>query len=151
MSNDALRAQLERHEGKRAFPYLDCCGKPWRACACAIKGKLTIGVGRNLDDVGLREDEIAYLLDNDIAEARAALVRALSWFSSLSEIRQRVLVDMAFNLGIAKLLTFSRTLADMAAGRHEQAAQDMLASRWAAQVKGRAQRLAQMWRTNTAD
>lgn len=47
-----IQHQLIRHEGERLKPYMDCCGKSWRDCQCIDKGKLTIGVGRNLADVG---------------------------------------------------------------------------------------------------
>jgi lysozyme len=131
----ALRAQLIRHEGSRAKPYRDTVGT------------LTIGVGRNLEDVGLFPHEIETLLETDIARTIDGLMAALPWVADLDDVRQRVLVDMAFNLGVAGLLGFRRTLAAVQAGDYEAAARGMLASLWATQVKGRALTLARMMRT----
>jgi lysozyme len=127
--------QLILHEGTSA--------KPYRCTA----GKLTIGVGRNLDDVGLRPDEIRYLLHNDIKDVRASLDKRLPWWRGLSPVRQKVLEDMCFNLGIDGLCGFKNTLAAIQGGDYERAAAGMLASKWASQVGGRAIRLAQMMRT----
>ena len=71
-------------------------------------------------------------------------LRALPWVTQLNEVRQRVLVDMAFNMGIVGLLSFKRTLATIQAGDYQQAATMMLDSRWAGQVGQRAERLAHM-------
>jgi lysozyme len=131
----AMVRQLRLHEGERF--------KPYRCTA----GKLTIGVGRNLDDRGITAAESAYLLCNDISEKETELVHALPWVSSLNEVRQRVLVDMAFNLGIDGLLGFKRTLATIQAGDYQRAATMMLDSKWAGQVGQRAERLARMMAT----
>lgn len=116
--------------------------KPYHCTA----GKLTIGVGRNLDDVGISPDEARYLLKNDIQRVCGELDAALPWWGKLSERRQRVLANMAFNLGIKGLLGFKNTLAAMQQGRYEDAANGMLASLWAKQVGNRAVRLAKMMR-----
>jgi lysozyme len=133
-TRDALRAQLIRHEGLRLRPYIDTVGKT------------TIGVGRNLDDRGISESEALFLLDNDIDMSIDELRARFEWFDELSEVRQRVLVDMAFNLGITKLLGFKRTLAAIKRGDYVAAAAGMMASKWATQVKRRAHRLAAMMR-----
>lgn len=138
MDAEALKAELERDEGVRLSPYLDTVGK------------ITIGVGRNLDDVGISRDEARYLLDSDIARTVAALDAALPWWSSLDEVRQRVVVNMAFNLGVPGLCEFHHTLADMQAGNYVGAAAAMLASKWAGQVGARAQRLAKMMASGAA-
>jgi lysozyme len=136
MTDDAaLIAQLRRHEGWRARPYRDSVGK------------LTIGCGRNLDDVGLSDDEIALLLSNDIARTRAGLDTHLPWWRSLSEARQRVLADMGFNLGIGRLMEFRLMLDAVQRGDFAAAASQMLASRWAGQVGDRATELAKVMRT----
>ena len=135
MTDPVLEAMLVRHEGVRLKPYRDTVGK------------LTIGVGRNLDDVGISRDEALVLLRNDVARAQAALDAALPWRAALDPVRGRVLVDMAFNLGVPGLLDFSGTLAAIGDGAYAQAADRMLASRWAAQVHDRAAELAQMMRT----
>jgi lysozyme len=132
VDRDAMVRQLRLHEGERL--------KPYRCTA----GKLTIGVGRNLDDRGITREESAMLLANDISAVEAELLRALPWASQLDEVRQRVLLDMAFNLGLPGLLEFRRTLATIQAGRYQKAAAMMLDSKWAAQVGQRARRLSQM-------
>ncbi len=84
------------------------------------------------------------VLDADIDMARRNLIHALPWVARLDEARQGVLVDMAFNMGIQKLLGFHNTLALIHDGKYIMAAQNMLKSLWAQQVKGRAQRLARI-------
>lgn len=128
----ALVRQLRLHEGERLKPYRDTVGK------------LTIGVGRNLDDRGLTRDESAMLLGNDIKAVETDLIRALPWVAQLDDVRQRVLLDMAFNLGVPGLLGFKRTLATIQAGDYEKAAAMMLDSKWAGQVGQRAERLSRM-------
>lgn len=135
-----LIEQLRLHEGERRKPYRDTVGK------------LTIGIGRNLDDKGLRRDEIEYLLANDIADARADLDRYLPWWRGLDPVRQRVLIDMMFNMGAGSpsrggLLSFVNTLSEIRRGNYAFAADMMLASKWAGQVGRRAVRLATMMRT----
>ncbi|HEX8875378.1 MAG TPA: glycoside hydrolase family protein, partial [Phycisphaerales bacterium] len=127
---ETLLRELHRDEGLRL--------KPYRCTA----GKLTIGVGRNLDDVGITAEEADYLLRNDVYRAEAALDRQLPWWRNLSDVRQRVILNMAFNLGMAGLLSFKTTLGHVEAGRYLEAAQSMLASKWARQVGPRAERLA---------
>lgn len=132
MNTDALAAQLRIDEGVRPYPYLD------------TMKKLTIGCGRNLDDVGLSQDEITYLLNNDIEKVCAQLDVALPWWRQLTERRQQVLANMCFNLGIRKFLGFPKMLAAMQSGRYDEAAAEMLDSKWSQQVGDRAKRLAQM-------
>lgn len=134
MNRTRLKAQLVRHEGLRLKPYRDTVGK------------LTIGVGRNLDDVGITEDEAGQLLDNDVTRAYHELVRAVPSFGSLDEDRQHVLLDMAFNLGVPRLLEFKKMLAAVESRDFDQAAAEMLDSRWARQVGRRAETLAAMMR-----
>jgi lysozyme len=119
-----LEAMLRLHEGVRQFPY-----------RCTA-GKLTIGVGFNLDDVGLFPEEIEFILRNRIRLVRTRLERELRFFGSLDEVRQSVLIDMAFNLGVASLLKFRQTLKHIEQGRYGAAAAEMLNSKWARQVKG---------------
>ncbi|WP_044561454.1 glycoside hydrolase family protein [Azospirillum sp. B4] len=134
MDQAKLAADLRRDEGVRLKPYTDTVGK------------LTIGVGRNLTDVGLTPAEVDALLANDIASVTQALDQALPWWRGLSEGRQRALANMAFNMGMPTLLTFRTTLGHLQAGRFEQAAEAALASRWAIQVGDRATRIAALIR-----
>lgn len=132
-----LEAMLRHHEGLRLRPYMD------------TTGHLTIGFGRNLTDVGISLDEARLMLRNDIACAEHGLLDAFPWAAHLDPVRQAVLVDMAFNLGIAGLRKFTTTLGHLQDGRWEQAAASMLQSRWAAQVGQRARNLAAMVHTGT--
>jgi lysozyme len=98
-------------------------------------------------DVGLSDDEIDYLLMNDLKRVEIDLDKHLPWWSQLDTVRQRVLIDMCFNLGIKGLLGFKNTLAYVKAGQYKQAKTNMLKSKWASQVGKRAQRLAAMMET----
>lgn len=132
---DKLASMLVEHEGLRL--------KPYRCTA----GKLTIGVGRNLDDRGITPDEALYLLRNDIRDSRKELSASFPWFDNLDEVRQSVLIDMNVNLGLSRLKGFRNTLALIGVGKYEAAAVEMLDSKWAEQVGRRAQRLSRMMAT----
>lgn len=125
MNYQAIREMLIINEGMRLHPYKD------------TMGILTIGVGRNLDQIGLSKDEALTLLDNDINAAIAALDALLPWWRGMSEIRQQVLIDMCFNMGISKLAGFKLALAAMEAGNYDDAANQMQNSAWFNQVGGR--------------
>jgi lysozyme len=130
-----IEQQIIRHEGILLFPHQD------------TTGHLTIGVGRNLKERGISRPEAVYLMRNDILDAVAALNNSLSWWRSLDPIRQRVLIDMAFNLGITGLLKFNLMLSHIHQGEYDKAAKGMLNSHWAQQVGQRATRLARMMET----
>ncbi|MBH9661991.1 glycoside hydrolase family protein [Burkholderia multivorans] len=130
----ALKAELTRDEGRRSRIYVDTVGK--------VSG----GIGRNLTDKGFRDNEIDLMYQNDIAETEAWLDRNLPWWRSLDPVRQRVMMNMAFNMQ-GKLLTFVNTLAAIKRGDYAAAADGMLASKWASQVGDRAKRLADMMRS----
>lgn len=141
-SRDRLRAQLRLHEGVKT--------KPYRCTA----GFLTIGVGHNLDAHGLSDAVIDVILDEDIDTCLRDLDALLPWWRRLDDIRQRVLIDLCFNLGITKLLKFRRTLQALQAGRYGDAANYLNESLWATQVGDgpggvydRAERLTDMLRT----
>ena len=91
--------------------------------------------------------EAVYLLENDIDKAVDAL-KDYSWYAHLSEVRQRVVIDMVFNLGIAGFSRFKKTIRYIEAGEFKEAAVEMLDSKWAGQVGARATRLAKMLETN---
>lgn len=134
MNREALKSVLTRDEGKSSKAYQDTVGK-W-----------TIGVGRNISDVGLSESEIQYLLDNDISRCERDLDAKILYWRKLSETRQMVMICMCFNLGISGLLAFGKMLAAIQNSDYQTAAAEMLNSKWSAQVGARAQRLAQMMR-----
>jgi lysozyme len=133
---DELTTQLKADEGFRSKPYKDSVGK------------LTIGYGRNLDDVGLSQGEGDTLLWNDINLALHTVQVNLPWIAQLSEARRGVLVNMAFNMGMATLLCFQKMLTAVKNGDFETAAKEMEESRWAQQVGARAQRLVLQMRTD---
>lgn len=135
MNLSILKLELIRDEG--------CRLKPYRCTA----GKLTIGVGRNLDDVGISNAEAGFLLDNDIKRTTDELDAKWPKWRELDDVRQRVVVNMAFNLGVKRFLGFTKTLAAIGSGDYEEAAKQMLDSQWAKQVGERADRLAKMMRT----
>lgn len=124
-----LKPQLVIDEDKRS--------KPYRCTA----GKLSIGVGRNLEDVGLSDDEIELLLSNDIKRAEAAARRLVPAFEQLSDARKAVVVNMAFNLGETRLRAFVGTLAAINRQDWAAAASGMRNSLWFKQVGNRAVRL----------
>jgi lysozyme len=130
-----ITGQLLRDEGTRQFPYTD------------TKGTIAIGIGRNLTREGVSEDEISLMLSNDIAKATRLLTDNLPWFSNIEPVRQGVLINMIFNMGLAGLLGFHKALTDMQNGMWELAALEILTSTWATQVGPRAQRLAEQLKT----
>lgn len=160
-----LRAELIRDEGLKLRVY-----------RCTA-GKRTIGVGRNLDDVGIRQaetrllgittataiargitrEQAMVLLDCDIDACERDLDAKLPWWRTQSDARQRVLLNMCFNLGIGfpppapgvkgkGLRAFVNTLACIRGGRFDAAAEGMAASAWHDQVGDRAVRLEAMMR-----
>ena len=132
-----LIEQLRLHEGVESHAYKDHLGLT------------TIGVGRCIEEgsLGLSDDEIAYLLANDIARCEHELAQRSPWFDDLDPVRQDALVDMAFNLGITRLGQFQNMLGALSEGRFDDAATEALDSRWAKQVGQRAQTVAAMIRT----
>lgn len=138
VDRDKLRAQLIRHEAVKLKPYVD------------TTGHLTIGVGRNLDTTGITGDEAQYLLSGDIDRAvRGLFTRYPTWFPDLDPVRQAVLVNMAFNLGLAKLAGFTRMLSAVASKQFGLAADEMIASDWSKQVGQRSAELAAQMKTGT--
>jgi len=129
---ESLIDMLIRHEGLAL--------KPYRCTA----GKLTVGIGRNLEDTGLTENESRYLAENDLGRIRQELDQAIPWWRALDEKRQTVVLNMAFNLGTAGLLKFTKFLHALSHGEYERAAGEMLDSLWAKQVHRRAVELASL-------
>lgn len=130
-----IKDLLILHEGTERYPYEDTVGK------------VTIGVGFNLTDVGLFPEEIDFILENRIKKTKEEVQAAFPWFDSLNEVRQAVVLDMAYNMGLGTLKQFRNTLAYIQEGNYTNAARNMLMSKWAGQVKGRAKRLARMMET----
>lgn len=119
---------LKWAEAVRQFPY-----------RCSAN-KLTIGVGRNLDDKGLSMDEVEYLLANDIANTLRDCER-LDYWKDLDSVRALVVADMVFNLGLSRFLQFKKLNAALTLKDYTLAATEMKDSRWYNQVGRRAWRL----------
>ena len=135
MNKKKLSEQLKKHEGLRLTPYKDTVGK-W-----------TIGIGRNLEDKGITEQEALFMLNNDVDYFYKKLVGELPWISNLDDARQNVLVNMSFNLGVKGLLGFKNMLSCVANMNFSGAAKEMLNSKWATQVGNRSIELAEQMRT----
>lgn len=135
MNRDKLKATLRLEENEILHPYTDSVGK------------ITIGVGHNLTDKGIPQEVSDILLDYDIDECIAQLHQHFPWYLNLPDVRQRVITDMCFNMGIGTFLTLHTLIDGMERKDYDYAATRMLSFRWAKQVKGRAVRLAKMMRT----
>jgi len=134
MNAQQLMAQLNLDEGRRKRIYTD------------TKGKVTAGVGRNLTDRDFSEDEIDLMLQNDVRIVIQSLDKAYPWWKGLTEERQQVVANMAFNLGLPKFSAFKKFLAALQSGRWEMAADEMENSLWARDVGDRAVRLVKRMR-----
>lgn len=126
-----LLQQIKRHEGYRRFPYKDTVGK------------LSVAIGRNLDDVGISEQEAEYLCVNDLQTAVSNLKHAFPWIEKLSHRRRQAMVNLTFNMGITTLKQFKKFLAAMESGDYLTASKEMLDSNYAKQVGQRANELAE--------
>jgi lysozyme len=123
----------------------------------------TIGIGRNLEDRGITKQELdeldipsidhvyeygiteadaVYLATNDVQIVEEELVRAHPCVDRLDSVRQLIVIDMAFNLGVPRLCKFKKMWSAIHEEQYDVAAKEMLDSRWARQVKGRATKLA---------
>ena len=120
--------------------------KPYKCTA----GKLTIGYGRNLDDVGISQAEADIMFERDFARAEADVRRLCKEFGidveNLIEQRFYVLTDMMFNLGYSRLAKFKKFLYALKTGLYNDAAREMLDSVWATQVGNRAMQLSTLMR-----
>jgi lysozyme len=139
-SDQLLNQELRRDEGVCYVEYCDTLG---------IK---TTGIGHNLKakplpknwKYPLNDSQVNWLFEEDLIEVFTGLDKNIPWWRDVSYKRQRVLVNMAFNLGINGLLTFKNTLQAVKSGNYVQAANGMIASKWALQVGDRAKRLSIM-------
>ena len=128
---------LKRHEGVRSHVYL---------CSAGYE---TIGVGRNISQsgMGLSDDEVDYLLENDIIRVVKELSSEYPWFKDLDDVRKDAMIDISFNLGATRFRGFKRALAAMEVADHTTAAKEFLDSKWSRDVKGRATELCYMIET----
>ena len=130
MPTETLIDQLMRHEGLRLKPYV-----------CPA-GKLSIGVGRNIEEVGITHEEALYLLNNDLQRCWMELRSAMPWVVELPTPAREVLTNMCFNMGISRLMGFKQFLAALERKDYATASIEMLDSKWARQVGARAVELA---------
>jgi len=135
--SEKLISMIKEHEGKKLKPY-----------KCS-EGYLTIGWGRNLDSNGISEEEAEQMLKNDIWDAQMDCIRNIKVWGSLDVVRQSVLIDMCFNMGISKLLKFKKTLNDINNKNYKAASLEMLDSKWAKQVGKRAKKLSEVMKTGS--
>ncbi len=126
---------LKKHEGKSLTLY-----------KCPA-GKLTIGYGHNIEDRGISDEVAEKLLEQDAEIAYKQVKNNIACFDALNEARQYVLTDMCFNMGLRRLMTFKKMLFALEKGLYQNAADEMLDSKWAKQVSRRAEFLAQIMRT----
>ena len=126
MDYTRLSKQLLYHEGIRL--------KPYRCSA----DKLTIGIGRNIEDVGITEEEAFYLLNNDIKKVVEQCQRNFEWFDGLNDLRKEAIVNLVFNMGFGKFLQFKMTIKHIENEEFELAGAELLDSRYAQQVGQRA-------------
>ena len=134
-----LRDQLKRDEGLRLKPYKDTVGK------------LTVGYGRNLDDVGIRESEADFMLANDIQKVEREVTQRLPWTIGLDEARRAAILNLAFNMGLGNdkrgLLSFKNTLAAMQRRDWPAVGAGLRASKWYGQVGDRGERVTRQLET----
>lgn len=122
---------IAKHEGLRLKPYTDTVGK------------LTIGYGRNLDEVGISEKEAEVMLKSDVEKAYNE-ARDFDWFKDLNGPRRAVIVNMIFNLGLTRFRKFKNTIIFLEKGLYRAASKEMLDSKWAKQVGNRALELSEL-------
>ena len=131
---EGLREDLIADEGIRLKPYL-----------CPA-GKTTIGVGRNLDDVGITEDEAMEMLENDIERVKSQLAKALPWLETKPPGVQRAIGNMTFQMGLGAVLKFKKMLAAIQARDYNAARREALDSAWAKQTPQRAKRVTDLFK-----
>lgn len=130
---ETLEQMIERHEGCRYLPYVDSVGVQ------------TIGIGHNLHKQ-LSRAAVEQIFRDDIADAKADCLHQFPWYADLTERRQWAMIDLCFNMGINRLLAFKNFLLAMSLGDYDTAADHLLDSLYAKQVKGRAHEIAGMIR-----
>ena len=135
MDKQLLMEQLIEFEGLKLYPY-----------KCTAN-KLTIGIGRNLDDVGITESEAKFLLLNDIARVEKK-AQSYSWYANLNPVRQRIICDMIFNLG-NRFDQFKKMKAGLETNNIDVVCKEMQNSKWYSDVGRRAVYLIELMRTGS--
>ena len=130
-----MKEQIKKHEGLRLRMYKD------------TKGIATVGYGFNLEANDIPKEMAEGLFELQYKEHRLELISKKPWITKLDPVRQGILYDMAYNMGVPKLLTFVNTLRAIEEGRYADAANNMEKSLWYKQVGGRAKTLVNQMRT----
>lgn len=128
--HSAVKRSVLHHEGRSKFPYTD------------TRGNITIGIGYNLSDRGVSDKWINEQYEEDVQYFYSKLFNDFDWFNRLNNDRKVVLIDMIFNLGYKNFLSFKRLISALSRDDYKEAAHEMLESKWAHQVKNRANELA---------
>ncbi len=131
--NPQLIESVKLHEGFRDRPYLDTVGKR------------TVGYGWNIDDTPMEREAAEVQLTKKLERCEREVSTKIDFYPNLTQARKDVLIEMCFNLGLEGLLGFKNTLRLMGESRHEEAAVQMLKSKWAEQVGRRAKTLAEKY------
>ena len=142
---ETLQERIIRHEGCRFMPYVDTLWN-W-----------TIGVGHKLTEEqatneyanGINHDEAVNLLNADIARCIDQADTQISCFEALNEIRQDVIAEMVFQLGITGVLAFHIMLDAATKQDWAKAAYEMVNSKWHSQTPDRCAELANLMLTGT--
>jgi lysozyme len=116
------------------------------SCYHCTAGKLTIGYGHNLDDLGITKDMAEFILQRDIEDAEAHL-KQYYWFEGLDSGRKAAITDMMFNLGPTRFSGFHNMIVALANGEFDKAADEAKDSKWYTQVKGRGETIVRIIRT----
>lgn len=142
------RKMLQVHEGLRLESYTDTTGHKTIGYGWNLDAKpLPNGIGKQQGDkVTISAIEAEALLDVSMFDHWNELIGAFHWVGGLNAWRKAVLLDMAFNMGIPTLKTFKNTLNDIQLGNFASASERMLKSKWAGQVKRRADVLSEVMR-----
>lgn len=144
-----LIQMLKRDEGIIPYAYDDHDGEAVTK-GKEIKGYVTIGVGFLVDNRlggGVPDEVMDFWLDYLVKQFKEELNYAIPFFKDLDNVRQDVLTNMAFQLGVPNLKAFVNTLRLIEEGKYKEASVEMLNSKWARQTPERAKRLSEAMRT----
>ena len=142
MDIEKLKEIITEHEGRRSLVYDDATGKTLTKGSTLI-GYPTISVGRELSGFGLSDDEMDYLLDNDIKRCIEEIERQnYSWWDDLNDARRTVIISQVFNMGLSRFRGFKRQIKALERKDHTRASEEMRSSKWYNQNTSRVESLA---------
>ena len=142
MDLEKLKEIITEHEGRRSLVYDDATGKTLTKGSTLI-GYPTISVGRELSGFGLSDDEMDYLLDNDIKRCIEEIERQnYSWWDDLNDARRTVIISQVFNMGLSRFRGFKRQIKALERKDFTRASEEMRSSRWYNQNTSRVESLA---------